>query len=122
MANESPNCLILIRNCDGHIIVFSSSTCRSNIVVSSSTCRSNIVVSESIQRLTALFQQAKFWVPCNQKSSPWVFYKPNNDEFVSLKTKQVLRCIFCHSILLDVHVLGSKVRSRKGLMFYKIKN
>jgi len=110
MANESPNCLILIRNCDGH-----------TIVAFSSTCRSNIIVFESNQWLTTLFQQAKFWVPCNQKFAPWAFLKPNNDEFVSHKTKQVLCCIFCHSIPLAVHVLGSKILSKKGLMFYKIK-
>jgi hypothetical protein len=44
MANESPNCLILIPNGDGH-----------TIVASSSTCRSNIVVFESDQQLIALF-------------------------------------------------------------------
>jgi hypothetical protein len=41
---------------------------------------------------------------------------------VSIETKQVDHCILCYSILLDVHVLGSKTQSRKGLIFYKIKN
>lgn len=110
MANESPNCLILIRNGDGH-----------NIVASSSTCRFNILVSKSSQQLSTLFQQAKFWIPWDWKFVPWAFFNPNNDELVSLETKQVVHCILCHSIPLDVHVLVSKTQSRKGLIFYKIK-
>jgi hypothetical protein len=49
MANESPNCLILVPDGDGHIIV-----------ASSSTCTFNTTIHKSSQQLAALFQQAKF--------------------------------------------------------------
>jgi hypothetical protein len=41
---------------------------------------------------------------------------------VFIEMKQVVHCILCHSIPLDVHVLGSKTQSRKRSIFYKIKN
>jgi hypothetical protein len=78
-----------------------------------STCRSNIIASELGQWLIALFQQAKFWVPWDQKLAFWTFFKPNNDELVFIEMKQVVHCILCHSIPLDVHVLESKTQSRK---------
>jgi len=33
-----------------------------------------------------LQQQAKFWAPWDQKSIPWVFFKPDDDELMSLET------------------------------------
>jgi hypothetical protein len=53
-----------------------------------------------------LFQQAKFWAPWDQKSTPWAFFKPNNDEPMLLKIKHVFHCILCHLVPLDAHVLG----------------
>jgi hypothetical protein len=78
---KSPNCPSLILDGDGH-----------TIVVSFSTSRSNIATPESSQQLVTLFQQAKFWAQWDQKYAPWAFFKPNNDELVSLKTERVL----CH--------------------------
>ncbi len=102
MANESPNCLILVPDGDGHIIV-----------ASSSTCTFNTTIHKSSQQLAALFQQAKFWTPWDWKFAPRAFFKPNNDELVSFETKQILCYILCHLIPLDVHVLGLKTQGRK---------
>jgi hypothetical protein len=74
MVNESPNCPSLILDGDGH------------------TSKFNIATPKSSQQLITLFQQAKFWASWDQKYAPWAFFKPNNDELVSLETKQVL----CH--------------------------
>jgi hypothetical protein len=74
MVNESPNHPSLIIDGDGH------------------TGKFNITTPKSSQQLITLFQQAKFWAPWDQKYVPWTFFKPNNDELVSLETKRVL----CH--------------------------
>ncbi len=82
MANESPNCLILIPNGDGDIIV-----------VSSSTSKSNTIVLKSSQQLVALYSKSALW---DQKSTPYAFFKPNNYEHVFFEIKQILCCILCH--------------------------
>jgi hypothetical protein len=75
--------------------------------------RSNIATLESSQQLVALFKQAIFWAPWDQKYAPWAFFQPNNDEHVSLETEQVICYILCHLVPLDPHVLGQKLEVRK---------
>jgi hypothetical protein len=110
MANENFNFLVLIPDGDGYIII-----------AYSSASKSNTFVFKSNQQLATLFQLAKFWAPWDRKSTPWAFFKPNNDEPMSLKIEHIFRCILSHLIPLDVHVLGSKNQGRKGLISYKTK-
>jgi hypothetical protein len=39
---------------------------------------------------------------------------------MSFETKQVFYYILCHSIILNAHVLGSKIQGKKRLITYKI--
>ncbi len=70
MANESPNCLVLIPNGDG------------DIVISSSTGKSNTIVLKSSQQLVTLYSKSILW---DRKFAPCTFFKPNNYEHVYLK-------------------------------------
>jgi hypothetical protein len=79
MANENPNCLVLIPNGDGN-----------NIVISSSTDKSNIIVLESSQQLVTLYSKSALW---DQKSTR-AFFKPNNYERVFFEIKKLF-VVFC---------------------------
>jgi hypothetical protein len=52
-------------------------------------------------------------VPCDWKSIPWVFFQLNDDDHVTLGTKQFFLCILYHSIILVAHVLRSKTQDEK---------
>jgi len=82
MANESPNCLVLIPNGDGDIIV-----------IFSSTSKSNTIVLESSQQLVTLYSKSISW---DRKFAPCTFFKPNNYEHVLFEIKQFFCCILCH--------------------------
>jgi hypothetical protein len=56
----------------------------------------------------------KIWASWDQKFTPRVLFKLNDDGPMSFETKQIFHCILCHSTTVGVHVLGSKKSSRKG--------
>lgn len=53
---------------------------------------------------------SKFLNPWDQRSIPWVFYKPNVDEPMLFEIEQVFRYIMCHSILWVPMCWGQKLK------------
>jgi len=68
------------------------------------------------KNLQKLHVQRKIWKGHNKNYLCWAFYCVNDGEKVEVASHQVMRCILCYDIVINIS--NPRIKERKGLITY----